>query len=128
MSESEKCGEREREREREVQERKSDRRVLKAADLLSNSRSWIFARAQPREAIGSGARTDTNTCARASVLPFPARRPYIFVYIPNGIGTHNLSGPVMRATARLPQRRPHIPRYGVWGCLNMRDWLRCPSP
>ena len=35
-----------------------------------------------------------------------------------------LSGPVLRATARLSQRCPHIPHYGL-GCLNMR---LCDTP
>ena len=42
--------------------------------------------------------------------------------------THELSGPVLRDTARLSQRYP--PYYALWGFwrLNMANWVRYPPP
>ena len=39
-----------------------------------------------------------------------------------------LSGPVLRDTARLSQRYPPVVRYGGFWCLNMADWVRYPLP
>ena len=34
---------------------------------------------------------------------------------------------VLRTTARISQRNPHIPRYGVWGVSTWTDWVQYPS-
>ena len=43
------------------------------------------------------------------------------------VGRENLSGPVLRDTARLSQRPPYCALWGFW-CLNMANWVRYPLP
>ena len=80
---------------------------------------------RPREVLGASKRVRLLAFIKTSLDRCPMMRG-----APNIISSNceALCGPVLRATARLSQRYPHIPCYGVWGVSTWRDWVWYLSP